>query len=111
MSSRNVRKKNKSVQLNVNNIERCSDWAAVLVAELYMCDWEGSAGGGRAKIYEMRHANRVADQLRINKPPRFLLARSSSRIDCKTSEASFCPLSLFFTDPLLNIGVTRLIPR
>lgn len=47
MSSRSVRKKNKVVQLKVLevNIERCSDWAAVLVAESYMCDWEGSAGG------------------------------------------------------------------
>lgn len=26
------------------NTERCSDWAAVLVAELFMCDWEKGAG-------------------------------------------------------------------
>ncbi len=46
-----MRQKNKSlvVQLKVN-IEQCSDWAAVLVAECYMCDWEESAGGAGRNI-------------------------------------------------------------
>lgn len=54
------------------NTERCSDWAAVLVAELFMCDWEKGERREAQNVRNPRHAKglQITSLLALSPPIR-----------------------------------------